>query len=192
MRIAGAILALLFGLGLVLWKGAVVVVLGTLGLLRQGVEQANLTEAEIRMAVEELRRADIPVPPMVESQLVEWLREQMAAGNDGGLGGVWLSLALAVLVVILAVAALFSRSRVTGLMLALAAGAGFYVGMAVSEDGWFSLASFAIATLGGLMALAGGGRPSAPRPVQARQRSQAPPSPPPSSRPPPPPPPPRR
>jgi hypothetical protein len=191
MRIAGAILALLFGLGLVLWKGAVVVVLGTLGLLRQGVEQANLTEAEVRMAIEELRRADIPVPPIVESQLVEWLREQMAAGNDGGLGGVWLGLALSVLVVILAVAALFSRSRVTGLMLTLAAGAGFYVGMAVSQDGWFSLASFAIATLGGLMALAGGGRPSAPRPVQARQRSQAPPPPPPSSRPPPPPPPPR-
>jgi hypothetical protein len=192
MRIAGGLLALLFGLALVLWKGAVLVVLAALGLVREGVESANLSEADLRRAIDQLRQAEVPIPPTLESWLMDWLREHLLTGGDAGLGPVWLGLGLAILVTVVALVVLFGRSRVAAILLALAGGAGFYVGLELSGDGWFSLSCFAIATIGGLMAAADSGRKGPQQQAHAGQSRQGPPPPPSSGRPPPPPPPPPR
>jgi hypothetical protein len=194
MRIAGGILALLAGLVLVLWKAAVLVALAALGLVREGLQGADLTEAELRDAVRELRRAEVPVPPQVEDWLIGWLRDHLLAGGSVDLAPVWLGLGLAVLIGVVSVVVLFGRSRLTALLLALAGGAGLYVGLALSDDGWFSLACFAAVALGGLMAMADAGRrppPAAPGYPGHGGRAPPPSEPPRSSRPPPPPPPPR-
>ena len=192
MRIVGGIVALLAGIGVLLWKAAVLVMMGALDLLREGIKGAHLNESGLREVFHQLRQAGIPVPVTLEQWLTDWLNHQLLSGHSPDSGPIWLGLGLAIFVVIVAIGVLARGSWFEGALLALAGGAGVFVDAELSGDGWFSLGAFALAAIGGLMAMAGGHRKARPAPLaDTRQTSfpgdARPSSLPRSSRPPPPP-----
>jgi|GEM_PF-2925412 len=187
MRILGGILALTMGLILTAWKALVAIIVSALAAVRAGVETAQLTDAQIRDALDQVRQLGVPLPERVEQSISAWLRNHVLGMEGLPVGATWLMLLLALAVLILAIAVLIGRSRPVALLLIAAGAGGVVAGTSLTGDSVFSLGAYALAALGGLLALIDSGprRPAQGMPY----RQPVPPPAPPGPRPPPPPPP---
>jgi hypothetical protein len=185
MRILGGILALFMGLILAAWKALVAIIVSALAAVRAGVETAQLSDAEIRQALDQVRQLGVPLPREIEQAITSWLRNHVLGMEGLPVGGTWLMLLLALAVLVLAIAVLIGRSRVVALLLVAAGAGGVFAGMTLTNDSLFSLGAYALAAFGGLLALVDSGprRPAQGMPY----RQPTPPPPPPGPRPPPPP-----